>query len=136
MFRLKDFTAVISNFKPRSHVMIVDHQCGNIDYNNISRYIDYYVDKVEFVSMGDMEYCCCTRLSAKKGGRDLKRNPIQFDDFIQCLFGMDQVIIPFNAITKDIYWDWINNDTIMRKSVYNVIPVFTDRQVLLQVYLN
>ena len=135
MFRLKDFTALIAKFTPRSHIMIIDHNCENVDYNDIGRYIDLYVDKVEFVDMGDKEYCCCARLLSKRGSRDLKRNPVIFNDFINCLYGMDHVIIPFNAKSKDIYWNWIDDDSIMKKSVYNVVPVFTDKQILLQVYL-
>ena len=135
MFRLKDFTALIAKFTPRSHVMIIDHLCENVDYANIEKYIDLYVDKVEFVAIDAKEYCCCTRLTSKRGSRDLKRNPIAFEDFIECLSGMDHVIIPFNAKTKDIYWDWINDKTIARKFVHNVVPVFTERHILLQVYL-
>ena len=135
MFRLKDYTALIAKFKPQSHVTIVDHNGHDIDYNDIIKYIDLLVDKLDFIDMLEGEYSCFVKLSKKSGTHTTARRAIQFYEILNCLSGTDAILMPCNALTKEIYWDWANDAVVEKMCVSNIIPLFSARHVMLQVYL-
>ena len=135
MFRLKDYTAVIAKFKPKSHITIIDHKGNDINYDNIVKYIDLLVDSISFVDMLEGEYSCLITLSNKSGDHTTARRQIQFYEILKCLSGTDAIIMPCNASTKEIYWDWANDTKIEKMYILNIIPLFSAKHVLLQVSL-
>ena len=135
MFRLKDYTSVISKFKPVSHVTILDHRGIDIDYNCIGKYINLYIANIEFIDMLDGEYTCLIKLSSKIGSRNVTRRPIRFSELLDCLANKEVIVVPFNDRTKEIYWDWIDDGSLQDKNVVNIVPVFNKKRTLLQVYI-